>query len=159
LSYGPGYTPNPSNLYYKGIKEKAFNQLTSELAENKTYCEASVAPMVGIPSANNTLADTMDCLVITYMPDSDPVSDATTYSLSYVYNKVVWKADKGQLTNEKLGSRTTFGLLFYQSVGLGEAHLEFGGFVEKLGSRWDCTPITKLSAITPVDKPKNKKKP
>jgi hypothetical protein len=161
-SYGAGYEPKPGATYTKLSVEKDFKVAESDsLVENPSYYLIKVADSNYIKQTQFEKGTDIKCVVVTYLTSDKELTDKTTYDLSYLYTKVSWKDNTtGTLANNNLGSRTAFGLIFYEHIGNGTASLVFGGFVEKgKDGTWICTPYSTLSTLTPtkVEEEKDKK--
>ncbi|MBI1185416.1 hypothetical protein GC194_14185 [bacterium] len=151
-TYGSGYSPKSSTTYYKNIKDKSLTMAQSPAVVNNRFVSVELPDTPGMNRTSSQTGDSINCVVLTFIPSEANLSESTTFNFSYLYTQVSWNKGKtGTLANNSLGSRTVFGLIFYEVIGKGEAHLEFAGFVEKSGNSWVCTPYSVLSSITPLN--------
>lgn len=150
-SFGENYSPASSNVHYKLLADETYTDVPTEsIIVNNTYYAVKLPDKESITKSRYDKEKNTDCLVITYLANDKSISDKTTFKMSYLASKVKWQDDNtGRLTNSNLGSSAVFGLLFYQVVGIGEASLEFGGFVEKINNEWVCLPYAKKVGLTP----------
>ncbi|MCF8231903.1 MAG: hypothetical protein K9J27_06900 [Bacteroidales bacterium] len=146
--YGKGYSPVSTNVYLKGLKEDKMKDRKAEVKSQTNYASIAAIDSMFITNKQQSKAGKdKKCIVVTFLADDTSNLETSHYELSYLNNTVKWNGSIGLLSENRLGDKAVFGLLFYENAGKGQVNYELGGFVDKIENQWVVTKYQKLEPI------------
>ena len=146
--YGEGFKPYSTNVYIKGLQDKEMQPVDKKVEAAATYASFPAADSVFIDhKPEMTAGKEMKCVVITFLTDTPNDLEHAKYEMSYINNTVNWNGTVGLLSENRLGDKAMFGLLFYENTGKGQVSYELGGFVDKVEDQWVASRFQKIEPI------------
>lgn len=147
-SYGDGFKPVSTNVYIKALQDEKMQSIDKKVEVAVTYASFPAIDSVFIEHKPEMIVGKeMECVVITFLTDTPNDLEQAKYELSYVNNTVNWNGTVGLLSENRLGEKAMFGLLFYENAGKGRVEYELGGFVDKVEGQWVASRFQKLEPI------------